>query len=145
VIAEVVSPQRSEDTKESIDRMRALGERVMQEKPGADIEVFLLTDPSAADVETVLDRVRGLGAPSVDTVIQVGHIAHVSYKPAQPWRLYDPAEAPTPIAHIMRIEPAFMPPDPPDQPLLYWFGNRQDGDVWTRSTVTSPVSDDRVE
>jgi hypothetical protein len=127
VYFEVTTPELSMDMQQAFTGMQHIADELRAERPGQDVMVYLLTEPTSNVAHALRGFVRQLPSSPIGAVHELADIALVRCMPFHPGG-----------------SPPFPAPNPLDHPILVVVGFEIGPDSGMRATVRLPLTDDRA-
>jgi hypothetical protein len=128
VYFEVATPEYSDAVQQAFKAMKGLSARLAKENPGANISVYLLTEPLPQVCDSIADYVHTLAPPTNPNVGVLQEVAHARIAPAG-----------------VRLSPLQLPGKAARSPLICSATAARKEGVWGRADVCLPITDDRAE
>ncbi len=145
VYIEIMTPELSDVMKQAYSGMNDLADRLTTQNPGANIDVYLLAEPTSHVLDTILNFVKKIIDSQYNATLEIPDVAFLRYVP---YRLQEsPIKKESSDLHIpMQLLSPFEPvSNTLGLPILIVVCVTRKEGVISRVSIQFPLTDERAE
>jgi len=147
VYIEIITPELSDGMKQAYAGMHDLADRLREQNPGTNIDVYFLAEPTSDGLDTILNFVKEITDSQYNTTLEIPGVAFLRYVPCRlqesPVK-QEPSDSHLPI-QSSTFEPVSNTLGLPILTVIGMAGRTGKAGVISRTNIRIPLTDERAE